>query len=122
MLYVVVVQAVLLYGLETWVISLCIGSNFGGFHDRVARRLTGKKLWRLLYGMWVYPPLLDAMMGEVLQEVDTYFPTSKTQLHSTLQPGTVWTFLWRQSNTRVKRWWEKEGLELDGVQTAAWEA
>ena len=40
-LYVAVVQAVLLYGLETWVISPLIGSTLGGFHHIVTYRLRG---------------------------------------------------------------------------------
>ena len=49
--YVVVVQAVLLYGSETRITSLHIGSNFGGFQHRVARILTVHQPRKVLYGM-----------------------------------------------------------------------
>ena len=42
MFHVGVVQAVLLYGSETWVISPLIGRSLGGFHHRVACRLKGR--------------------------------------------------------------------------------
>ena len=38
--YIAVVKAVLLYGSETWVMSLFIGRTLGGFHHRVDLRLT----------------------------------------------------------------------------------
>ena len=41
-IYVAVVQAVLIYGLETWVTKMRIGRVFGGFHHRVAHRMTGR--------------------------------------------------------------------------------
>ena len=36
-----VVQAVLIFGAETWVVTPCMGKDLGGFHTQVARRLTG---------------------------------------------------------------------------------
>ena len=38
-IYVAVVQTVLLYGSETWVMTLHIGRVLGGFYHRIARRL-----------------------------------------------------------------------------------
>ena len=49
-----------------------IGRTLGGFHHRVACRLMGRKLWRVLDGRWAYTPLTEAIDGEGLQEVDTY--------------------------------------------------
>ena len=60
-IYMAVVQAFLLYRLETWVISLRIGRTLGGFHCRVAYRLTGRQPRRGLDGTWVYPPLAETM-------------------------------------------------------------
>ena len=44
----------------------------GGFHHRVARRMTGQKLRKGRDRGWVYPPLEDKMAQAGLQEVDTY--------------------------------------------------
>ena len=41
-IYMVVVQAVMLYRSETWVMKPLIGRVLGGFHHRVALRLTGR--------------------------------------------------------------------------------
>ena len=40
-IYVAVIQTVLVYGLEIWVMTPCIGRVLGGFHHRVNRRLKG---------------------------------------------------------------------------------
>ena len=50
MFYTAVVQAVLIYGLETWFMSPCIGKTLVVFHHQLVRRLTGfMPLWNL-YG------------------------------------------------------------------------
>ena len=53
-LYKVVVQANLLFGADTWVVSPIIGRNIGGFHHRVARRLTVMRPRQGTPGRWVY--------------------------------------------------------------------
>ena len=45
-IYVAVVQGVMLYGLDKWVITPCIGRVLGGFYHSVTHRLTGRKTWR----------------------------------------------------------------------------
>ena len=42
MFYIAVVQSVLLYGLETWLVSLMIGKTMGGFQHQVIQRLMGR--------------------------------------------------------------------------------
>jgi len=68
MFYKAVVQSVLLYGCETWVVTPAVLRVLSGFHHRVARRLTGKR-GRYLHheDRWVYPPI-----DEVLQEAKMY--------------------------------------------------
>ena len=44
----------------------------GGFHHRVARRLTGVQPWRGWDDVWAYPFLEDAMAEAGLQKVETY--------------------------------------------------
>ena len=42
-IYVTAVHSVMLYGLDMWVITLCIGRVWEGFCHRVDRRLTGRQ-------------------------------------------------------------------------------
>ena len=60
-IYLAVVQLVLIYGSDTWVMTPCIGRVLGRSHYRVARRLKGRQPWRGKDGVWTYPPLEDTM-------------------------------------------------------------
>ena len=50
--YPTIVQAVMLFGAENWVMTPRIERLLGGFHHRVARRISGKKPRRWNYGTW----------------------------------------------------------------------
>ena len=62
----------LLYGSETWVLTLFIKIVLGRFHHRVDHRLTGWQPQNGSNGGWFYPPLEDVMVEAGLQEVETY--------------------------------------------------
>ena len=53
--YITVIQAILLFGLEIWVVTLRIKRLLGGFHHRVARGISGKIPRRWAEGRWEYP-------------------------------------------------------------------
>ena len=52
-----VVQQVLLFGAETWVVTPKMYRALSGFLHGAARRLTGRKARRERYGEWYYPSL-----------------------------------------------------------------
>ena len=60
-IYLSVVQLVMLYRSETWVMTSHIGKVLGEFHQWVACNLTGRQPQRGRYGVWVYLLLEDAM-------------------------------------------------------------
>ena len=49
-----VVQAVLIFGLDTWVVTPGMGKALGGFHTQVMRRLTVRLPLRTLDRKWRY--------------------------------------------------------------------
>ena len=53
-LFKAVIQAVLLFGAEPWVVTPHMGKSLGGFQTKVARRLNGKILRRAADGKWRY--------------------------------------------------------------------
>ena len=116
MFYVEVVQAVLLYGLETWVMSPRIVRTLGGFRRSVARRLIEWQPRRVIDGMWVYPLLAEAMdeaMAEaLLKEVETYIPCcNNTVVQYIATRPIMYLCMWAEScpGTRLsKRWWDQE--------------
>ena len=71
-IYLAVVQLVLLYKSDTWVLTPRTQRVMGRFHHGVVRRLTGRKPGKEPYRGWFYPPLEDVMAEAGLQKVDTY--------------------------------------------------
>ena len=67
-----VVQLVIIYRSETWVMTPRIGIILGILHHRVAHEIMGRRPQIVCNGLWVYPPLEDAMAEAVFQEVQTY--------------------------------------------------
>ena len=94
--YVAVVQAVLMYGLETWVMTPFIGRTLSIFYHRVDHRLTrsqrgvesmgggGIPRWWRRWRRWGYRGWRPTS------------PAARTQLHSSLQPITLCTCVWRR--------------------------
>jgi len=68
--YKAVVQAILLYGLETWVVSDAHLRQFRSFHSRVGRHLTGRHIRLLEDGSWYCPPTVDVLEDAGLQTVE----------------------------------------------------
>ena len=70
--YKAVVQAILLYGSETWTLSERMLKNFRSFHHRVARHLTGRHIRQLDDGSWYCPPTTEVLDQAGLQTIDEY--------------------------------------------------
>ena len=62
-----VVQAVIFFGVETWLMNPHMGRALVGIQHRLARWITGRHPQRVLDGSWEYPPL-DAGMDTVIKE------------------------------------------------------
>ena len=65
-------QAVLLFGLETWVLTLCIERALGSIQYRVARRITGKNTRRREEGGWDCLPPVTAMEEAGFEKIGVY--------------------------------------------------
>ena len=106
--YVAVIQEVLLYGSDTWVLTPRMQMLLGRFHHRVACRLMGRQPRKGRNGGWVYPPLKDAMAEAVLQEVETYVSCCQNTVAQYISTSpTMDLYLeakWRPG-PRVAIWW-----------------
>ena len=78
--YKAVVNANIMPGSETWVMTHRVGRNLGGFHHRLARQIENMQPRRDMMRRWVYPPLDKAMKTVGLKEVETYI----LNLHNTV--------------------------------------
>ena len=97
----------------------CIGRNLGEFHHRVARRLTRRQQCRGIDGRWRYTPLEEETEEAGLQELETYISRRKNTVEKFIEVRTIMDLgleAERRPGSRVsRRWWEQEGLELEGV-------
>ena len=75
--YVTVVQAVLLFGLELWVATPRIKRILGGFYHRVVWQILGNTPCWWMEGAWEYPPLADTMKAAGIEEIGMYISRRK---------------------------------------------
>ena len=108
-IFVAVVQEVIIYRSDMWLMTPRIGRVLGGFHHRVARRMTGRQPRRGRCGTWVYPLLEDAMAEAGLLEVDTYlYHLQNIVLHFIATRPIMDLCLtdeWSPGSRVSKRWW-----------------
>jgi hypothetical protein len=79
--YKAIVQSVLLYGSETWVVTPAVLKVLNSFHHRVARKLSGKQP-RFIHSedRWFYPPLEEALEATGLYTLRHYIDVRRNTL------------------------------------------
>ena len=113
--YIAVTQQVLLFGEDTWVMTIKMEVALDAFQGRVARRLTGRVPRLGRDGKWQYLPLAGATKDagivrsrtSVLRRHNTVAQFVATRPILALCEGSE-----RQGGTRVpQRWWEQTGID-----------
>ena len=69
MMYKAVLQLVILYGSDIWVVMGDMLKVLEGFHNRTARWITGMMASRGAGGEWEYPPVVEAMQAAGLHPI-----------------------------------------------------
>ncbi len=119
MFYKATVQAVLLYGSETWSLSPSSMKRLEGFHICAAWRMSGKRPERNVDGSWMYPrskEVLEAVgMKSIANFVDVQRQTGTNfivnrPIHE-LCAGAV-----RKRGSPVRPFWWDLPMDLDLVQ------
>ena len=67
-----VVQAVILFGSEMWVMNPWMEKALEGFHHRAVRRMAGMGTKSQQYETWVYPPIWEVLETMGLDEIGVY--------------------------------------------------
>jgi hypothetical protein len=78
--YLAEVQAKLLYGSKTWVLSRCLLDCLECFHARCARYIAHCHIRRLPDNTWEYPPTLEVLDACSLSTIETFIAKHKTTL------------------------------------------
>ena len=67
-----VLQAVLLFGSETWILNPRMELYLGSFQHRVGRQIKRKQPRRRGEGGWDYPPLASGMEEAVFEDIGVF--------------------------------------------------
>ena len=78
--YVAVVQVVLLFGFEVWVLTPRLEKSLKGFHQRAAWRMAGMGPKHQQDGTWLYPSIGAALVMMGLEEIGVYFACSQNMV------------------------------------------
>jgi len=116
MFYKAVVQSVLLFGSETWVISDRMMKALRGFHHRAARRITGMMPHRV-GGEWVYPATSDVLKKAGMYTIERYISIRRSKFVdyvATRPIGEVFNGVERLSGSPSnRRFWFGQEIVLD---------
>ena len=83
--YLTIVQAVLLYGADSWVIKKRDYDALRSFHRRAARYMTGQHIRKLDGNKWEYPNHEELLKICGLLEIDTYIARQRGTLRKYLK-------------------------------------
>jgi hypothetical protein len=78
--YLAVVQAILLYGSESWVVSKSTLRRLETFHARCARHMAHQHICKLPDGTWIHPPTAQVLDICSLSPISTYIAIRKETL------------------------------------------
>ena len=120
MFYKAVIQSILLYGCETWVITTPMLRMLRGFHLRAAYRMAKvNKPRKLDDGEWYYPPSEEVFAEVKMHSIDYYIEKRRTSIAEYVATRDVFKLckrskLKRGSGHNKRFWWEQEELvDLD---------
>ena len=108
----VVVQAVFIFGSETWVMIPHMGCTLGRFQHMVVRWIAGGQPWRILERIWEYHQLEMVMKEAGFEEVDVYVTRSQNTVTQYIMVQPILDLceetVQRTGTWVAKMWWEKD--------------
>jgi hypothetical protein len=115
MFYKAVVQTVLLFGSESWVLTPSMLGKLEGFHRQIARRLTGRSpVYLRSEGTWQYQPLGNAMEEAGLYSMNEYITRRINKLVDYVATRSIYTMCRETERRGLNRghqyWWNQDGL------------
>jgi len=107
MFYKAVVQAVLLYGLESWVLMPQMLQALWGFHHQVAHQLTGKVSQYLpAEDRWVYPPVDEVLAAAGLYPIDVYLACHQNRIVEYVATRPIFSLCQESTHRRGSSQWQ----------------
>ena len=113
------VQAVLLFGAETCVLTPRMERDLSSFQHRVELRLTGRQPRRQWDGSWDHPMLAEEMAEAGFEDIGTYVTRRQHTVAQYIVTQTILDLCERSARRPVAwvycQWWDQEGLDLEGA-------
>ena len=112
-----VVQQVLLFGAETWVLTPIIERALESFMHGAVRLITGRQLWRGWNGKWYYPTLEGAMKETGFKETRTSITNSQNTVAQYIATRPLLDLC--EGTNQVggarlsRRWWDQKGIDWE---------
>ena len=109
--YKAVVQAVLLYGCESWVLTDKVWKTLESFHNRAARRISRKMPYKVGED-WVYPPIAEAREEAGFYTIQHYVEKRQNRVAAYIATRPIWPHcVYADANPELQssriRWWTK---------------
>ena len=107
----------LLFGAETWVVSLMMEWGLSAFIHGAVRRLTGRQPRRGRYGKWHYPSLEGAMKEAGLTDVRTSIQRRQNTVAQYIATRLLLDLCegarQREGAMVTLNWWDQSGIEWE---------
>jgi hypothetical protein len=118
--YKATIQAVLLFGSETWKLSPSSLKSLEGFHIRAACRMAGMQPARNPDGTWTYPNSKEVLKMVRLKTINHYIGVRIETIARFIVDQPLFALCWeggrRRGSARRTFWWEQP-LNLDDPET-----
>jgi hypothetical protein len=109
--YKAVVQAVLLYGSESWVITGRMGKALASFHNRCARYISGDHIRQKPNGEWILPSTASVLEKCKLQTVEEYIRRRRRTISNLVKQRPIYEACVASTpttgNVNQKVWWDQ---------------
>ena len=119
--YKATVQLILLFGSETWNLSLVGLKSLEGFHIQAAWRMAGKGPWKVLDGTWAYPNSA-AVLDEVgLKPIAHYIGVQRQHIANYIVNKPIFQSCVegvRRRGSSVRQLWWAQPMDLEEAQAA----
>ena len=109
--YKAIVQAVLLYGAESWVLTERTWKAVNSFHNRCARYIAGEHIRQRPDGEWILPSTTRILEQCKLQTVEKYIARRKSTVSAFIESRPIYSACLASipaaSNSNQKVWWDR---------------
>ena len=124
--YTSVAQAVILFGVEMWVLTLRMEKALDSYQYRVASSITGRQPRQKKDGSWDYPPLEGALREAGMVGIHTYITQRQNTFAQYIATRPILYLCkkatWMPGDQVYRWWWEQAGIDLEGASKRAAES